>query len=251
MKKRIDRIAYGQKYYLWIGIFGIAFGFLEAIVVIYLRQMYYPGGFDFPMIWASLELFRIELIRELSTLIMLLSVGILAGRNGIQRFAWFLYAFAVWDLFYYIALKVLIDWPPSLLTWDLLFLIPIAWDGPVLAPVICSLTMIGFTLTVVELDRKGLPVVIRIREWVLIGSGALIIWIAFIWDYSTILLRNGFFSVFPITEDNPIIVEMLQFVPIRFNWGFFLMGELLIILTIVWLRKRILKNREIAGNMNV
>jgi hypothetical protein len=123
--------------YLWVGIFGIAFGFLEATVVVYLRQLYYPEGFDFPMIWASLELFRIELIRELSTLTMLLSIGILTGRNAIQRFAWFLYAFAIWDIFYYIALKILIGWPPSLLTWDLLFLIPVAWNGPVLAPVLC------------------------------------------------------------------------------------------------------------------
>ena len=229
--------------FLWVGIFGIAFGFLEAIVVVYLRQLYYPEGFDFPMIWASLELFRIELIRELSTLIMLLSIGILTGRNALLRFAWFLYAFAIWDIFYYIALKILIGWPPSLLTWDLLFLIPVAWDGPVLAPVICSLTMIGFTLKVVELDRKGLQVHLKMREWIMIGSGAFIILITFIWDYTTILIRNGIFYAFPLSEDNPLVQEMLRFVPVRFNWGLFLVGELLIILGILWMQKRILKKR--------
>jgi hypothetical protein len=229
--------------YLWVGIFGIAFGFLEATVVVYLRQLYYPEGFDFPMIWASLELFRIELIRELSTLTMLLSIAILTGRNAIQRFAWFLYAFAIWDIFYYIALKILIGWPPSLLTWDLLFLIPVAWNGPVLAPVLCSLTMIGFTLTVVELDRKGLQVLLKMREWIMIGSGALIILITFIWDYTTILIRNGIFSAFPLSEDNLLVQEMLRFVPVRFNWGLFLLGELLIILGILWMGKRVLKKQ--------
>jgi hypothetical protein len=229
--------------YLWVGIFGIAFGFLEATVVVYLRQLYYPEGFDFPMIWASLELFRIELIRELSTLTMLLSIGILTGRNAIQRFAWFLYAFAIWDIFYYIALKILIGWPPSLLTWDLLFLIPVAWNGPVLAPVLCSLTMIGFTLTVVELDRKGLQVLLKMREWIMIGSGAFIILITFIWDYTTILIRNGIFSAFPLSEDNLLVQEMLRFVPVRFNWGLFLLGELLIILGILWMGKRVLKKQ--------
>jgi hypothetical protein len=229
--------------YLWVGIFGIAFGFLEATVVVYLRQLYYPEGFDFPMIWASLELFRIELIRELSTLTMLLSIGILTGRNAIQRFAWFLYAFAIWDIFYYIALKILIGWPPSLLTWDLLFLIPVAWNGPVLAPVLCSLTMIGFTLTVVELDRKGLQVLLKMREWIMIGPGALIILITFIWDYTTILIRNGIFSAFPLSEDNLLVQEMLRFVPVRFNWGLFLLGELLIILGILWMGKRVLKKQ--------
>lgn len=250
MGKRIIPWGYESANFLWVGIFGIAFGFLEAIVVIYLRQLYYPEGFDFPMQWASIALFRIELIREISTLIMLLSVGILTGRNAIQRFAWFLYAFAIWDLFYYIALKLVIGWPPSLFTWDLLFLIPWAWDGPVLAPVICSLTMIGFSWTVVALERKGFPVMIRIREWLLIGSGAMIIWITFIWDYGTIMFRHGFVSIFPLDQGNPVMVEMTQFIPSRFNWGFFLLGELLIILGIVWFRKRIFRNRASANSKN-
>jgi len=250
MKKRINQRGNEPGSFLWVGLFGIAFGFLEAIVVIYLRQLYYPAGFDFPMQWASIALVRIELIREISTLIMLLSVGILAGKTVIQRFAWFLYAFAVWDLFYYIALKLLIGWPPSLFTWDLLFLIPWAWDGPVLAPVICSLTMVVFSLTVVGLARRGFPVIIKFREWLLIGSGAMIIWITFIWDYGIILFRHGFFSVFPLVESNPVVEEMTQFIPFRFNWGFFLLGELLIILGIVWFRKRIIKNRAPVNSKN-
>jgi hypothetical protein len=227
--------------YLWVGIFGISFGFLEAIVVIYLRQLYYPEGFDFPMIWASLEIFRIELIREFSTLLMLIAVGIMSGRNGIQRFAWFLYAFAVWDIFYYIALKILIDWPPSLLTWDLLFLIPVAWDGPVLSPVICSLTMIGFTVVVVELERRGHPVMLKKQEWIMILSGALVIFISFIWDYSSILFQKGFSLVFPLTEDNLVVQEMLNFVPFRFNWWLFATGEVLITGAILLMWNRILE----------
>jgi hypothetical protein len=103
--------------------------------------------------------------------------------------------------------------------------------------------MIGFTLTVVELDRKGLQVLLKMREWIMIGSGAFIILITFIWDYTTILIRNGIFSAFPLSEDNLLVQEMLRFVPVRFNWGLFLLGELLIILGILWMGKRVLKKQ--------
>lgn len=224
--------------YFWVGFFGIAFGFLEAIVVIYLRKLYYPSGFDFPLIMASPEIFRIEIIRELSTLLMLVTVGILAGKNSNQRFTWFLYAFGVWDIFYYIALKILISWPASLFTWDILFLIPVAWDGPVLAPIICSLTMISFTVAVIELERNDIPLRMKPLEWILILSGALLIFTTFIWDYSAILIRNGFFYGAPLTQDSLIVQEILSFVPSRFHWLLFIFGEMLLFTAIILIWKR-------------
>jgi hypothetical protein len=100
-------------------------GFLEAIVVVYLRQLYFPEGFDFPLNPIPPKILAIEWLREITTLVMLVSIGIIAGKNFLQRFSYFLYCFAVWDIFYYVALKLLLNWPPSLLTWDLLFLFPV------------------------------------------------------------------------------------------------------------------------------
>jgi len=91
-----------------LSLFAIAMGLLESAVVIYLRDILYPGGFDFPLNPVRPDLVWTEMLRELSTLVMLLAVGILAGRNTAERFGWFLYSFAVWDIFYYVFLWVLV-----------------------------------------------------------------------------------------------------------------------------------------------
>lgn len=114
--------------------FAVAMGFLEATVVVYLRAIYYPTGFTFPLVSMAPQLVVAELLREAATLVMLLAPAALLSRNRLERFAWFCWAFAVWDLFYYVFLKVLLGWPESLLTWDVLFLLPTVWVGPVLAP---------------------------------------------------------------------------------------------------------------------
>jgi hypothetical protein len=83
-----------------------------------------------------------ELVREFATILMLAAVGVIAGRRGWRSFAYFLVAFGFWDIFYYVWLKVLLDWPASVTDWDILFLIPLPWIGPVIAPVLISLLMI-------------------------------------------------------------------------------------------------------------
>ena len=128
-----------RRTFVWLGIFSVAMAFLEAIVVVYLRQLYYPQGFDFPLSPLAPKTIAMEWLREIATIIMLVAVGAIAGKNPLQKFASFLYSFAVWDIFYYVGLKLILDWPSSLLTWDILFLFPVRWIGPVLAPVICSL----------------------------------------------------------------------------------------------------------------
>ena len=107
-----------------VTILSIAMGFLECAVVIYMREILYPGGFEFPLAAIEGDLALTEILREAATMVMLLAIGLMAGRNRSERFAWFLYSFAVWDIFYYVFLKILIGWPSSLLTWDILFLIP-------------------------------------------------------------------------------------------------------------------------------
>ena len=133
-------------------IWGIAFGFVEASVVEYLRAIYYPisdGGFHFPIQTLAqlqsmgpehIHRLEIEVVREFFTLVMLATIAIAAARNRRQAWAYFMIAFGVWDIFYYIWLKVLLDWPAGLMTWDLLFLLPVPWVSPVAAPVIISLS---------------------------------------------------------------------------------------------------------------
>ena len=75
---------------------------------------------------AAARLMKIEVLREAATLVILAGVGLAAGRTFIQRFSIFLVAFGIWDLCYYLFLKLLLGWPASVWTWDILFLIPVA-----------------------------------------------------------------------------------------------------------------------------
>src|SRR6478609_656709 len=134
--------------------FSIAMAALESAVVVYLRALYYPDGFTVAMKMIDQQILLVEIAREAATVIMLLGVGWLAGKNFKDRFAYFLMSFAVWDIFYYLWLKVFINWPSSVLEWDILFLIPITWLGPVLAPVICSVTMILLALVILQSNKQ-------------------------------------------------------------------------------------------------
>ena len=125
----------------FLTVYAVAMGFVEAAVVIYLRQLYYPAGFCFPLSSPVLQSLQIEYIREIATIVMLGSVAVLAGGDRTEKAAFFLFSFGLWDLFYYLWLKLLLDWPSSFFTWDILFLIPIVWVAPVLAPMICAVTM--------------------------------------------------------------------------------------------------------------
>ncbi len=127
--------------------FGIAFAYIESAVVVYLRAIFYPDGFVFPLVgfgdMAGLKhLFLTEVGREAATLVLILAGSYALACNWRRFLAWFLIIFAVWDIFYYVWLKVLLDWPGSLLDWDILFFIPVIWASPVLAPIISSLVML-------------------------------------------------------------------------------------------------------------
>ena len=145
--------------------FGIAFGYIEAAVVVYLREIFHPEGFTFPMkvFGAGPRAERIlltEIGREVATIVLILTGAWLFGRNRRQRVAYFLTIFAVWDIFYYVWLKVLLDWPASIMDWDILFLIPAVWASPVLYPVLISITMLAFA--VVLLLRRSDAGVIKV-----------------------------------------------------------------------------------------
>lgn len=218
--------------FIVVTVFAIAMGFLEAVVVVYLREIYYPDGFAFPLTMIEPGIFGVELVREITTLIMLVCIGLLAGRSTNERFAWFLFTFGVWDIFYYVGLKFFLDWPESLLSWDILFLIPVTWIGPVLAPVICSITMILFAVTLIGLIRKNKRIAIGKSSWVLIISGAVIIFISFIQDYSILLYHEGFLSKVLLSPEPGFIEAITIFVPDQFNWYLFGFGELIILVGI-------------------
>src|SRR3989304_4819791 len=139
---------------LWVTVFAVAMAFVESAVVVYLRVIYYPEGFRFPLKLIMDDTIMVELYREIATLFILLAVAVLAGRRLWERFAWFMLAFGVWDIFYYIWLNVLISWPSSLSEWDILFLIPVPWIGPVSAPISISLLMILAGILIVCLKPK-------------------------------------------------------------------------------------------------
>lgn len=131
-----------KRVFVWMAIFFIAMAFLESAVVVYLRALYYPDGFRFPLIPMDQALVATEMGRELATLMMLFAPAALVTRSALERFAWFCYGFGVWDLFYYVWLKVLLNWPATWADPDLLFLLPVPWVGPVWAPCLVSLGLI-------------------------------------------------------------------------------------------------------------
>jgi hypothetical protein len=211
---------------LWIIAFSIAMGFLETAVVVYLRLLYYPQGFGFPLVVLSPEVGIVEILREAATVIMLLGVGILAGTTARQRLAFFIMAFAIWDLFYYVFLKVFLNWPESLFTWDILFLIPAPWVGPVLSPVLVCFAMLAFSIILLKNDYRGVPIRIGRRNWFLILLGCLVIVIAWMWDYVKYSGR--------ISDSPDKAMEVLAtYVPQQFNWWLFGVGEMLIIVGLV------------------
>ncbi len=119
-------------------LYAAAMGVLEAVVVVYLRRIYYPGGFGFPLVVMDPAILRAEVVREAMTLVMLGAVAWIAAERPWNRLLAFIVAFGVWDILYYAGLKIFLDWPASWLEPDILFLIPRVWIGPVLAPVLVS-----------------------------------------------------------------------------------------------------------------
>lgn len=207
---------------------------LEASVVIYLKELYYQDGFTVAMKMIKENILITEIAREGATIVMLIFISIIAGKNKTQRFAIFLLSFAVWDIFYYIWLKVFIDWPESFFTLDILFLIPITWIGPVLAPVVCSLTMILLSLILLEIDKQNNKFHLQKTDWILLISGSVVIIFTFIKDYAAIIIRNNWLLEMDKLMQNKEFLNLTSnFIPASYNWTIFIIGEMLILLSIM------------------
>ena len=214
------------KILIWVVLFSIAMGFMETAVVVYLRELYYPNGFEFPLTMIPNKIAVTEFWREFATIIMLVGIGFVAGKNKLSRFAYFLIAFAVWDIFYYVFLYVLLGWPQSLFTWDILFLIPVPWVGPVLAPCIVASQMIFFGVMVIHAMEKFQEVKVSPSQWFLLIGGVLVIIISFTTDYVDQISKTSE-SGWHIFSESQLFQELKTYQPKEYSWWLFLLGDIM------------------------
>jgi hypothetical protein len=172
-----------------IVIFSIAFAAIESAVVHYLHMHFFPDGFSFPLPEWDPHFVSVEVGREAATVVVMFTVAYLAHQRWWGRFAWFMLIFGIWDIFYYVWLVVFEDWPESIFTPDLLFMIPVPWAGPVLSPVLVSIGLIVCAvLLLAGLDRgRGGPSKITCA---LTLAGWFVILAAFMWEAPRILEDN-------------------------------------------------------------
>lgn len=155
---------------------------------------------------------QVELIREAATLVMLLTVGMLAGGKWRTRLAYAAIAFGVWDIFYYVFLRLMCGWPRSLFDWDILFLLPLPWWGPVLAPVSIALLMILWGTSVTQSPDLTQPPATR-AVWGSTATGIALALYVFMAD-----------SIRQVQQGRSISAWVL---PTEFNWPIFVAALLL------------------------
>ena len=132
-------------------LYALGMAYCESAVVAYLRELYYPSGFSIEALDKfPLRIYLTEVGREVATLVMITTVSLLSFSRVKGRIGSFLFIFGLWDIFYYLLLYLLIHWPPSLKTLDVLFLIPIPWIAPVYIPVAIAsgMVLVGFFLVI-------------------------------------------------------------------------------------------------------
>ncbi|MEL7644838.1 MAG: hypothetical protein AAGU04_01040 [Anaerolineaceae bacterium] len=195
---------------VWVSVLSIAMAYLEAAVVVYLRRVYGITDLILQVPPFDEQIALIELGRELATLVMLLSIGWIAGKTFQSRVGFAFIAFGLWDIFYYIWLRVFIGWPQSLLDPDLLFLIPLPWWGPVLSPVLIALLMvIGGTIAVLRTEGNE-TLNLHSWFWPCLITGVLIMLFTFMSDAIKALPAN--------------ISSLNSIKPSPFNWPVYLIG---------------------------
>ena len=199
--------------WLVVVVYAIAMAWMESAVVLYLRKMMnridpYQTP---PMIPIGGVAFA-EVVREAATMVMLLAVGCLAGRTWRNRLGYAFIAFGIWDIFYYVFLMPLSGWPNGLLDWDLLFLIPLPWWGPVLAPVLIALLMILWGTLASQYEGATY----RLREWPL--------WLP---TLSGVVLALYVFMADALRVVPEGLTAVSQMLPVSFNWPLFSLALLL------------------------
>jgi hypothetical protein len=156
---------------------------------------------------------QVELVREAATLVMLLTIGMLAGRTWNGRLGYTAIAFGAWDIFYYVFLRMICDWPRSLFDWDILFLLPLPWWGPVLAPICIALLMIVWGTFATQFDRGPASSITR-PLWYVSGLG--------------IALALSVFMADALRTVPQGLDATRQVLPTAFNWSMFFVALTLI-----------------------
>jgi hypothetical protein len=197
--------------------FATAMAWVEAASVLYIRALVdriepYQAN-PLPI---NGPLGNVELWREASTLVMIVAMGLLAGRTWRHRAGYAAVAFGVWDIFYYVFLRLISGWPKTLLDWDILFLLPLPWWGPVLAPVSIALVMILWGTLATQSDRRASN---PRWTWVLGSIGAAVALAVFMIDA---------WRALPQGRD-----AVLRVLPTAFNWPLFLVALLLMALPVL------------------
>ena len=201
-------------------VYAVAMAWVEAACVAYLRTLLHrvePYQFA-PMPEADF-LGLTELIRETATIVMLAAAGWLAGKSWRSRFGCFIVAFGVWDILYYLFLKAIVGWPHTLFDWDVLFLLPLPWWGPVLAPMLVSVVLIFFGALMARNDFTGIRDSVSTLSWALHCSGILIALYAFM-EHSLRVTLSGH-------------GDIRMSLPAEFSWPVFIVGILLMSVPIV------------------
>ncbi|HSW56015.1 MAG TPA: hypothetical protein VLH59_13080 [Ignavibacteriaceae bacterium] len=180
--------------------------YLESAVVVYLRAMYGIENLLRDINFETDIYTFIEIGREAATIVMLVIVGLKAGNTWQKKFGYFFLSFGIWDIFYYIWLYVFIQWPKSLFEWDILFLIPLPWWGPVIAPILISILLISIGYLLIS------EVKIKVTS---------IDWIAFGLSIAVLL--------YTFTEDSIKVIisgtgDLTKIRPTSFNWLLFLIA---------------------------
>ena len=192
-------------------VFAIAMAWVEAASVFYIRALvgriepYQANPLPINDALGSVELWR-----EASTLVMLATVGMLAGRTWRRRVGYSALAFGTWDIFYYLFLRIMSGWPRTLLDWDILFLLPLPWWGPVLAPVSIALVMIVWGTLATQAADDATD-----ARW----TGAL--------AFAGIALALGVFMIDAWRALPHGREAVLQVLPTTFNWSLFWVALLL------------------------
>ena len=193
------------KQLFWLMVWGVSFGYIEASVVVYLREIYYPEGFTFPVLIIQDHIMLTEVIREAVTLIIIWATVSLAYRNLQSQIAAYIVLFGIWDIFYYIFLKLLLNWPESLYTWDILFLIPSPWVGPVWAPVLVSIGFIYAGTSILLRNHK--------KHFICFGKGFILLEVV----AALLIIVSFIIPGFSVIE---------QSIPTHFPWYLFFIGFL-------------------------
>jgi hypothetical protein len=215
--------------YHWLAVvfFAIAMAWVEAAAVLYLRLLagrlipHQPDPLPLPA-----GVGRAEVIREGATLVMLGTVGVLAGRDARARIAYGLVAFGIWDLFYYLFLIPLTGWPGAWTDWDILFLIPLPWWGPVWAPASIAMLMVLWGTLVTQFNDSGATRGLGARIWTINLGGVLLALYVFMADALEALPRGA--------------EAVRQVLPTHFNWPLFLAALGLMAAPIVAALRRLL-----------